>query len=88
MQSRLTHFWGFSIGQFSCKYIGISFFTDSEKHNFWEWILGAISSRILSWSHKWLSFSGKIVLIKVVLNVVPIYLLSISKAPKKSMVAL
>ncbi|XP_059068971.1 uncharacterized protein LOC131859353 [Cryptomeria japonica] len=88
VQSRLTHFWGFFVGQFPCKYLGILFSTGSEKHNFWEQISRAISSRILSWSHKWLSFSGKIVLIKAILNVVPIYLLSVLKAPKKTMIAL
>ncbi|XP_059068884.1 uncharacterized protein LOC131859306 [Cryptomeria japonica] len=88
VQSRLSCFWGFSVGQFPCKYLGLPFFTGLEKHNFWERISGAISSRILPWSHKWLTFSGKIVLIRVVLNAVPIYLLSVLKASNKSMVSL
>ncbi|XP_059064794.1 uncharacterized protein LOC131856862 [Cryptomeria japonica] len=87
-QTRLSRFWGFSVGQFPCKYLGLPFYIGSEKHNFWERVSGVISSRILSWSHNWLTFSGKIVLIRVVLNAAPIYLLSILKAPKKSMVAL
>ncbi|XP_059066180.1 uncharacterized protein LOC131857532 [Cryptomeria japonica] len=87
-KSKLSRFWGFSVGQFPCKYLGILFFTGSKKHNFWECTSGAIYSRILSWSHKWLTFSGKIVLIRAVLNVIPIYLLSILKDPKKTVVAL
>ncbi|XP_059068658.1 uncharacterized protein LOC131859127 [Cryptomeria japonica] len=87
-QSRLSRYWGFSVGPFPCKYLGLPFYTGSEKHNFWERVSGAISSKILSWSHKWSTFSGKIVLIKAVLNVIPIYLLSILKAPKKIVGAL
>ncbi|XP_057866415.2 uncharacterized protein LOC131073918 [Cryptomeria japonica] len=88
VQARLSHFWGFLVGQFPCKYLGLPFYTRSEKHNFWERVSGAISAKILSWSHKWLTFSGKFVLIKAVLNAIPIYLLSILKALKKIVGAL
>lgn len=42
-----------------------------------------MSSRISSWNHRWLTLAGKILLIKSMLNVIPIYLMLVVKTPLK-----
>lgn len=83
VQHRLVRFWCFSIGSFPCKYLGILFLSRSEKHIFEENILSTISNTILIWKQKWLSFTGKILMIKVVLSSIPTYIMSFLKIPRR-----
>lgn len=55
---------------------------------FWDKVITGVSKKILSWNSKWLTMAGKIILIKSVLNAVPIYLMPILKAPKSILVSL
>jgi hypothetical protein len=55
-------------------YLGIPLFMGNVKSNCWDRVSSLISVRVLSWNHKWLSFPGKIQLIKSFLNSIPIYL--------------
>lgn len=88
VQHRLQSFWGFEPSNLPYAYLGIPFFIKQDKLSFWDKIISVISKRILSWNHRWLSLAGKIILIKSVLNVVPIYLMSVLKSPKSMIVSL
>jgi ribonuclease HI len=41
-----------------------------------------IEKRIANWSHRWLSLGGRVTLVKVVLESIPVYWLSLAKIPK------
>jgi hypothetical protein len=41
-----------------------------------------VEKRIANWSHRWLSLGGRYTLIKVVLESIPVYWLSVEKIPK------
>jgi hypothetical protein len=41
-----------------------------------------MEKRLLSWSHRWLSRVGKLVLVKSVLEAIPVYWMSLSWIPK------
>ncbi|XP_059076538.1 uncharacterized protein LOC131875856 [Cryptomeria japonica] len=65
-----------------------SFSGQKDNSSFWDKIISAISKRIISWNHRWLNLAGKIVLIKSMLNAVPIYLMLVLRSPKDVLVSL
>lgn len=69
------------MGTLPCSYLGIPFFIGNNLDTFWEIICKLIMDRISLWKHKWLSFVGKIQMVKFVLNAIPIYMMSVLKAP-------
>lgn len=81
VKSQLLKFWGFQSGTLPCKYLGIPFFSGKEKHVFWDDLISSTSNQILLWKSKWLSFAGKLVMLKVVLHSLPSYLMSVLKIP-------
>ena len=54
-------------------YLGIPICKTKIKSANWETILDKIKIKIQSWSANWLNLAGKIILIKDVLNSMPIY---------------
>jgi len=62
-------------------YLGLPIGGDSRKLSFWKPVVDRIVSRLLSWNHKLLSFSGRLVLLKSVMSSLPVYFLSFFKAP-------
>ncbi len=42
------------------------------------WLLGKTEKRILIWSHRWLTRAGRLVLIKYVLEAIPVYWMSLA----------
>jgi hypothetical protein len=62
-------------------YLGLPIGGDSRKLSFWKPVLDRIEDRISSWNNKFLSFGGRLVLLKYVLSSLPVYFLYISKAP-------
>jgi hypothetical protein len=49
----------------------------------WEPMLNVVRRRLGSWGNKYVSLGGRIVLINVVLNAIPIFYLSYMKMPMK-----
>lgn len=47
----------------------------------WEPLLESLSGKLNSWSHKYISFGGRIILLNSVLNSLPIFYLSFLKMP-------
>ena len=62
-------------------YLGISICKNKRNSTIWDTILDKIKTKIQSWSANWLNLAGKTILIKVVLNSMPIYHSSILFAP-------
>ena len=48
----------------------------------WIWLKKKCAKRILSWSHRWLSLGGRVILVKVVLDSISVYWISMEKIPK------
>jgi hypothetical protein len=46
------------------------------------WLLAKLEKRLKVWSNKWLSRAGRLVLIKTVLEAIPVYWMSLSWIPK------
>lgn len=77
VRDNLACFWSFQVGTFPCMYLGLPFFLGSDNTSFWDKVVHSITCRISSWNHKWRTMASKILLIKSVLNAIPIYLMSI-----------
>ena len=72
---------GFSQEQLPSLYLGIPLFAGNNKAIFWKSIVNKIKSKISNWKYRWLSLSGKIMLVKSVLASIPNYSMSVLKAP-------
>jgi hypothetical protein len=44
----------------------------------WSWILKKLEKMLCSWSHKWISRDGRLVLVKSVLEAIPVFWMSLS----------
>lgn len=71
----------FNKGIMPCKYLGIPLDKGCRSSNLWDQIIAKIKNRISSWSGKWLSSTGKAMMIKSILSTMPIYQLSCIDLP-------
>nr|ABN08675.1 RNA-directed DNA polymerase (Reverse transcriptase) [Medicago truncatula] len=62
-------------------YLGLPIGGDDRKLNFWKLVVDKITAKLLSWNNKFLSFGGRLVLLKSVMSSLPVYFLSFFKAP-------
>ncbi|GJW79512.1 RNA-directed DNA polymerase, eukaryota [Tanacetum coccineum] len=62
-------------------YLGVKVGTSNSRSRFWDEVLAKISSRLSKWKIKTLSIGGRLTLIKSVLSSLPLYQMSIYKAP-------
>jgi len=53
----------------------------------WLWLLKKLENRLKIWSHKWLSRAGRLVLVKAVLEAIPVYWMSLAWIPKGTLEA-
>ncbi|XP_019447298.1 PREDICTED: uncharacterized protein LOC109350521 [Lupinus angustifolius] len=83
-----SHFLSYSIGTFPFKYLGIPTGSSPRNSSTWVSVIEAVANRLNSWRRKFISFGGRVVLLNVVLANIPIYLLSLFKAPKKVILSL
>ena len=64
------------------KYLGFFLKPNSYLKVYWHWLLTKLEKRLKSWSHKWLSRAGRLVLVKSVLEAIPVYWMSLAWLPK------
>ena len=64
------------------KYLGFFLKPNDYLKKDWKWLLEKLDKRLKSWSHKWLSRGGRLVLVKAVLEAIPVYWMSLSWIPK------
>jgi len=62
-------------------YLGLPIGGNSRKLSFWQPVVDRIKAHLSLWSNKFLSFGGRLVLLKSVLSSLPVYFLSFIKAP-------
>jgi hypothetical protein len=65
------------------KYLGLPVGASPRRMSTWEPLLVSIRKKLNSWSHKHVSFGGRLVLINSVLNSIPIFYLSFLKMPEQ-----
>jgi len=63
-------------------YLGIEVGGNPRKKKFWEPVLKKLKSRLSVWKGRFLSMAGRLCLIKSVLSAIPLYYLSLFKAPE------
>eukprot|EP00253_Pinus_taeda_P001915 PITA_01915 len=73
---------GFLAASLPSKYLGAPLSASNLKHPTWRSLLEKLESRLNLWTHKSLNLASRIVLIKSVLQAMPLYLFSILAAPK------
>lgn len=78
----LTRMLGFKQGSFPTKYLGIQLDVNQNRLKNWQSTVDKLKKRLESWSFRSLNIARRIILIKSVLLSIPIYPLSILKAPK------
>ena len=64
------------------KYLGFFLKPMNYKIVDWNWLITKIEKRLNNWCHRWLSRSGRLTLIKLVLEATPIYWMSLAWIPK------
>ena len=62
-------------------YLGLPVGGDSRRLAFWEPIMSRIAARLSGWKSRFLSFGGRLILIKYVMSSLPVYAISFFKAP-------
>lgn len=72
----------FRTGTLPFIYLGLPIGGDSRKLSFWNPLIDRIRARLSVWSNKFLSFGGRLVLLKFVLSSLPVYFLSFIKDPR------
>eukprot|EP00253_Pinus_taeda_P025774 PITA_25774 len=81
-QRAIARILGFSIASLPTKYLGAPLFTYARKHSSWTSLLEKLEAKLSLWTHRSLNMASRLVLIKVVLQSMPLYLFSILAAPK------
>jgi hypothetical protein len=69
------------VGKVPFLYLGLPIGGDSRRLSFWEPVVARIRNRLSGWKSRFLSFGGRLVLLKSVLTSLPVYALSFFKAP-------
>ena len=64
------------------KYLGFTLKPNDYRKEDWKWLLKKLDKRLNVWSHWWLSRVGRLVLVKLVIEVIPVYWMSLSWIPK------
>jgi hypothetical protein len=78
----VTRILGFPSASLPSKYLGALLTASAIKHSSWRSLLEKLESRLNLWTHRNLSLANRVVLIKSVLQAMPLYLFSILAAPK------
>ncbi|KAJ0927224.1 putative RNA-directed DNA polymerase [Helianthus annuus] len=70
------------VGSFPFSYLGIPIGVNMKRAKFWQPVLDRVASKLSKWKARYLSFAGRMTLVKSVLGSLPSYFLSIFAAPK------
>ncbi|CAJ2663648.1 unnamed protein product [Trifolium pratense] len=69
------------VGKIPLLYLGLQIGGDLRRLSFWDPVLHRIKNRLSGWKSRFLSFGGRLVLLRSVLTSLPVYALSFFKAP-------
>lgn len=79
---RLADQFGWSVGTLPINYLGAPLGGNPRKVNFWRPIVDKLRSRSRNWNSKFISLSGRLVILKSILCSIPIFPMVVFKAPK------
>eukprot|EP00253_Pinus_taeda_P016597 PITA_16597 len=82
IQRNITHILGFTIAVLPSKYLATPLMLLAPKHASWRSLLDKLEARLSSWTFRSLNIASRIIMIKSVLQTMPLYLFSILAAPK------
>jgi mannosylglycoprotein endo-beta-mannosidase len=68
-------------GKIHFLYLGLPIGGDPRRLTFWDPVVTRLKNRLPGWKSRFLSFGGRLILLKFVLTSLPVYALSFSKAP-------
>jgi hypothetical protein len=60
------------------KYLGFHLKPNLYKKGDWQWLIAKVEKKINHWCNRWLSRGGRLVLVKVVLEAIPVYWISLA----------
>ncbi|MCH83355.1 putative non-LTR retroelement reverse transcriptase, partial [Trifolium medium] len=69
------------VGKIPFLYLGLPIGGDPRRLGFWEPVVNRLKNRLSGWRSRFLSYGGRLVLLKSVLSSLPVYSLSFFKAP-------
>eukprot|EP00253_Pinus_taeda_P012603 PITA_12603 len=81
-QKNIARILGFSIAALPSKYLGAPLLDSAIKHASWRTLLDKLEARLSSWTFRSLNIASRLILIKSVLQAMPLSLFSILAAPK------
>eukprot|EP00253_Pinus_taeda_P013477 PITA_13477 len=81
-QASIARILGFSIASLPSKYLGAPMTASALKHSSWKILLEKLEAHISSWTFRALNMASRLVLIKAVLQSMPLYLFTVLAAPK------
>eukprot|EP00253_Pinus_taeda_P032484 PITA_32484 len=81
-QRNIARILGFTISALPSQYLGAPLMASALKHASWHSLLDKLEARLSSWTYRSLNTASRLILIKSVLQAVPLYLFSILAAPK------
>ena len=81
-QASIARILGFSIAYLPAKYLGAPLIDSAINNSSWNILLEKLEARLSSWNFRALNMASRLVLIKFVLQPMPLYLFSVLAAPK------
>ena len=81
-QRNIARLLGFSIAALPSKYLRALLIESTIKHSSWKELLDKIEARLSSWTYRSLNIASRLVLIKGVLQSMPLYLFFVLATPK------
>jgi hypothetical protein len=82
VQRHISDILGFKRSSLPSKYLGIPLIDNALRNSSWELLLSSFSKRLSSWTFRALNLPSRLILLKAVLQALPIYTFSALAAPK------
>ena len=79
--TRLASSWGCEVGSWPMRYLGLPLGGKPKSIKFWDPVVEKVESKLQGWKKAFLSRGGGLTLIQAVLGSLPIYFMSLFKAP-------
>eukprot|EP00253_Pinus_taeda_P007997 PITA_07997 len=81
-QKSIARILGFTIASLPSKYLGAPMIASALKHSSWTDLLDKFEAKLSLWTYRSLNMASRVILIKAILQSLPLYLFSLLEAPK------
>jgi exonuclease III len=82
IQLHISELLGFNRSSLPSKYLGIPLIDSAHKNSSWEHLLSTFAKKLSSWTFRTLNLPSRLVLLKAILQALPIYAFSVLAAPR------